>query len=80
MSNKYISPHLNKLYNTTILSKDIIKITQTYLLPDINKIKQIKKRYNTDLILKTLYICFIYDKFHSNYKYRKIKDGSWWFK
>jgi hypothetical protein len=79
-NNKYISPHLIKLYNSTSLSKDILNIIQVYLLPDINNIKLIKKRYNTHLISETSYISFICDKFScNNRKYKKFKEGTWIF-
>jgi hypothetical protein len=49
--NKWISPHLVKLHNTTFLSKDIIKTIQMYLLPDRNydKIKKNKKECNKQI-------------------------------
>ena len=48
-NNKSISPHLNKLHDSTSLSKDIIKIIQVYLLPDHKELYKIKRKYNYDL-------------------------------
>ena len=79
-----ISLHLNKLYNSTFLSKDIINIIQIYLLPDINKIKLNKEKYMNKLKENQndlrIIIDYTVDEL-TNYKYKNYKYNNdfYWF-
>ena len=69
------SPYLIKLYNLTNLSKDIIKIIQTYLNVNINKENRKKchdelKHVTSNILFTTDYYDY-YRMYVKIYKYKK---------
>ena len=66
---------MNKLYQYTILSKDIINLVGKYLLPSKNS----KLMIHNELLIKTKYVKLYCNGNHRTYFKRKYKYKDVWY-